>query len=457
MEKKKLQDYEIGNLDDLDFLNIFNVLEDIKKHQKKGSLQEYRKSYVNSLYSPICTYAIDYLNENKEKPGVIGESKVSGINVIYFTLNQTVFDLFFRREKGKIFSEGKNEIDYDVNYNEENYRLMNINFEKEYNFDQLLNILSLGEEMKDTEANDLEMLKEVYKNKRREIISTFRFGYTVQERIMNTLNIHSEKKIKELPNIIFFEKNNIKKSYSEVDRIVTVEEDSTISNFMVYFKSQFKKGKENKTESFMDGETLILPKNSCNFIEVKTSANFFKKKIEKENQNNVNNFKYKTPSEISPFSYKDNSQKVAKQFIEKMNEFIDLFENINIKYSQINLIIIIDSYYTTDFIEVAKNFSIYLEDEEFLLDFNLFFVHIENDIIYTTESNKYKQLEISLKDKEEKINGLENSFKLKEKEMNELRKDMEAKNKDFNKLKDKFKQKDLEYNDVKEELNLLKK
>ena len=31
------------------------------------------------------------------------------------------------------------------------------------------------------------------------------------------LNIHSEKKIKELPNIIFFEKNNIKKSYNEVN------------------------------------------------------------------------------------------------------------------------------------------------------------------------------------------------------------------------------------------------
>ena len=316
MSKKKLQDYEIGNLDDLDFLSIFNVLEDIKNKQKKGSLQEYRKSYVNSLFSPLCSYAIDYLNENKEKPGIIGASKVSGINVIYITLNQTVFDLFFNREKGKIFSDAKNEIDYDVNYNEENYRLMKINFEKEYNFDQLLHILSLGEEINDTESNDLKLLKEVYHNKRKEIISTFRFGYTVQERIMNMLNIHSEKKIKELPNIIFFEKNKIKKSYNEVDRIVTVEEDAAISNFMVYFKSQFKKGKEIIKESFLDGETLILPQNSCNFIEIKTSANFFKEK--KENQNNY--FKYKAPSEISYFSYKDNSQKVAKQFIEKMNE-----------------------------------------------------------------------------------------------------------------------------------------
>ena len=153
-----------------------------------------------------------------------------------------------------------------------------------------------------------------------------------------------------------------------------------------------------------------------------------------------------------------------------MNEFIELFNNINIKYSQINLIIIIDSYYTTDFIELAKNFSLYLQDDEFLKDFNLYFVHIESDIIYTTESNKYKQLETYLKDKEKEmndlknsfenkekeVNDLKNSFKNKEKEVNDLKNDMEEKNKDFNKLKNELKQKDIEYNDVKIELNLLK-
>ena len=105
MSKKKLQDYAIGNLVDLDFLDIFDVLDTIKNLQRNGSLQDYRKSYVNSLFSPLCSYAIDYLNENKEKPGVIGSSKVSGLNVIYITLNQTVFDLFFNRTRGKIFSD----------------------------------------------------------------------------------------------------------------------------------------------------------------------------------------------------------------------------------------------------------------------------------------------------------------------------------------------------------------
>jgi len=469
MSKKKLQDYAIGNLVDLDFLDIFEVLDTIKNLQRNGSLQDYRKSYVNSLFSPLCSYAIDYLNENKEKPGVIGSSKVSGLNVIYITLNQTVFDLFFNRTRGKIFSDGKNEINYNINNDEENYRLMNIDFKKEYNFNQLLHILSLGEKINQDEEDDFKLLKEVYHNKRKEIISSFRFGYTIQERIMNMFNIHSEKEIKELPNIIFFENNNFNKNYNEIDRVVTVEEDSTISNFKVYYKSQFQNGKKIKNESFIDGEILILPKNSCNFIEVKTSANFFREKKEKENQNNFN-FKYKTPSESSTFSYNDNSQKEAKQFLEKMIEFIELFKNINIKYSQINLIIIIDSYYTKDFIELAKKFSLYLEDDEIKQDFNLYFVHIESDIIYITENNKYKQLENSLNDKETKINeldnslkdkekkilGLEHSLKDKEKKINELRNNMEAKNKDLNKLNNEFKRKDIEYKDIKKELTILK-
>lgn len=230
-----------------------------------------------------------------------------------------------------------------MNYDEENYRSMKIDFENEYKFNQLSHILSLGEIINDKEADDLKLLKEVYQNKRREIISSFRFGYTIQEKIMNMFHIHSNKEIKELPNIIFFEKNFENKSYKEIDRVITVKEDATISNFMVYYRSQFKEGKQIKTESFMDGEVLILPKNSCNFIEIKTSASFFKEKKDKESQNNQNNnyFQYKAPSETSTLSYSNYSQKIAKQFLEKMKEFIELFKNININYSQLNLVIII--------------------------------------------------------------------------------------------------------------------
>ena len=440
---ESLSDYEIGNLYDLDFLKLFEILQEIKEQEKKCSLQEYRKSYVNSLFSPLCSYAIEYLNENQEKPGIIGKSKVSQIDALYMVLNQIVFDLFFRREKGQIFADGKNEINYDINYEDENYYEMRINYEKEYDFKEILNIISLGE-IKDNIEIDFKILKEVFKNKRREIISAFRFGYTVQERIMNMLSSHSDKEIKELPNIIFFKKNSSRKCYNEVDRIVTVKEDATISNFMVYLKTEFKNGKKVAQESFVEGKTLFLPKNSCNFIEIKTSSNFFKDKNEKENAKEKENveksdkFRYKTPSDKSSLTgkaYINKYEKIAKIFIEKMNEFIDLFKNLNLFYTQINLIVIIDSYFPKDFIEIAKKLSFYLADDKSQLSFKFFFVHIESDIIYVEESNKYKRLEASSEAKQNEIDQLKIDSKAKQNEIDQLKIDSKAKQNEIVQLK----------------------
>lgn len=61
---------------------------------------------------------------------------------------QTVYDLFFLWSKGKIFAEGENEIDYDIKYEEENYKI-NIIKEKEYAFEDLKKIVRFDEENKD--------------------------------------------------------------------------------------------------------------------------------------------------------------------------------------------------------------------------------------------------------------------------------------------------------------------
>lgn len=97
-----------------------------------------------------------------------------------------------------------------------------------------------------------------------------------------------------------------------------------------------------------------------------------------------------------------------------------------------------------------------MEDDDFKQDFNLYFYHIESEIIYTTESNKYKKLEKSLEDKEVKINRLEASLKDKEIKINALNIDSKTKDKEINKLKNEFKHKDNQYNDVKKELDILK-
>ena len=103
-----LEDYQFGNLKDFDFVKIFEILKTIKEEMKISSL-DITKSYVNSLFTPLLSFSIDYLNENEEKLGIIGKSTVDGLEVIYLVLNKSVYDLFFQRKKGNVFGS-KNQI-----------------------------------------------------------------------------------------------------------------------------------------------------------------------------------------------------------------------------------------------------------------------------------------------------------------------------------------------------------
>ena len=151
-----------------------------------------------------------------------------------------------------------------------------------------------------------ETLEEVFNFKRREIISGFRLGFSIQERIINTLKLNSDNNILELPNVIFYKKNKYKKIYNEVDRVITVEKDTVIKNFMVFSKTIFKKGKYPISKKVCENETLMLKKNSCNFIEVKTSMNYL---LNEDRQINSDYFKGKTPSEISSVHSSKKSEK----------------------------------------------------------------------------------------------------------------------------------------------------
>ena len=55
-----------------------------------------------------------------------------------------MYDLFFRRTKGKIFVEGETQIDYDIKYEEENYKK-----HKKYNLEELQKIMGFGEKIED--------------------------------------------------------------------------------------------------------------------------------------------------------------------------------------------------------------------------------------------------------------------------------------------------------------------
>ena len=56
-------------------------------------------------------------------------------------------------------------------------------------------------------------IEELFKFKKKEILSRFKLGYSIQERIMNTLISNTCNKIIELPNLIFYSKNPKKKYF----------------------------------------------------------------------------------------------------------------------------------------------------------------------------------------------------------------------------------------------------
>ena len=53
------------------------------------------KKYKHSLFSPILSFLIKYINEHGEKKGYIGKAKISKIGVLYAVLNREIYDLFF--------------------------------------------------------------------------------------------------------------------------------------------------------------------------------------------------------------------------------------------------------------------------------------------------------------------------------------------------------------------------
>ena len=253
--EETLCDYQLGNLKDFDFFKIFELLNTIKEGETINS-EAITKSYVNSLFTPLLSFAIKYLNENEEKKGIIGKSTLENLEVIYLVLNKNIYDLFFQRKKGSVF--GCNDtINYERKLEEDNYLISFVEEEKEINCEILENLVLLGE--KNIDKN--ETLKEIFNFKKREIISGFKLGFAIQERIINTLKNNSDNNIFELPNVIFYKKNKYNKIFNEVDRIITVKEDTIVKNFMVFSKTKFQKDKKPITIKVSENETLIVKKN----------------------------------------------------------------------------------------------------------------------------------------------------------------------------------------------------
>ncbi len=157
--QESINDYQLSKVIDYDYLKIAEIL---NQNENTYNDQMIKKSYSHSLFTPILSYIIEYLNNNQEKSGIVGKSIIDK-GIIYMEISE----------------DKLNEI-ASTFYGEENY---NGNIE------------------------------ELFKFKKKEILSRFKLGYSIQERIMNTLISNTCNKIIELPNLIFYSKNPKKKYF----------------------------------------------------------------------------------------------------------------------------------------------------------------------------------------------------------------------------------------------------
>ena len=220
---------------------------------------------------------------------------------------------------------------------------------------------------------DYDALKELYEFKRGEVISAFRYGYSAQKRLISQLKEYANKDLSELPNIIFYKKNDNKKLFNEFDRVLFCNEETSFN----YVKSYLKYS--NQTFITKEcGEILITDEKSINFIEIKNSLS----SLIKDNDND---------SSQKPLSSKSDEEK--SKIFKRLNSFINLYDTIKISYNKINLIYIIDSFFPKNSFEELKNFVInnFKDVNKFQKEFTIIFVQIESKMIYLYESNKTNQ------------------------------------------------------------------
>ena len=288
--------------------------------------------------------------------------------------------------------------------------------------------------------------------KHNEIISSFRMGYSVQERIIEL--IKNEKKFIEYPNLIFYQNNDDNLYYKEIDRVLFLQESTEFKLFKIYLSIL-----NDKEEIYDEGRILKLNGDSLNFIEIKRSIYSFEKQIsEHEKKNSVEKEKGKSEKgenvSASKNSYLNKDRTDLYYSIKNIKVFLDLYSKIGVKYKEINLLYIFDSNFSLNFIETLIKlirFEIYNENILFTSfgKINLYFIHIQSDYekLDIINRNIYKNnLEKTIielqKDIKEKINKLEkwqNENKdLKERLENENKDLKERLEKENKELKEKF-------------------
>jgi hypothetical protein len=110
-----IDDYEIGQQFNFDFLSFYQSLSDKEDEDNEELLEFETKEYHHSLFYPILKYCIDVLNNTKDLDKLkLNIGFYDHDNKIYVTVGSQMYDLFFTRGEGYIndhkikFNCGKN-------------------------------------------------------------------------------------------------------------------------------------------------------------------------------------------------------------------------------------------------------------------------------------------------------------------------------------------------------------
>ena len=470
-QELRLEDFQLSKIAQLDYDCLGNLIDD--KTEIKN-INSYVKDSNHSLFTPILVYSISFLNKkiNLEKYKYnIGIVKLDKYKIIYTTLNEEMYNLYFLKEKKEI-----NEINCDFSNNQKEqyyiYRKSKINEDIEQKneiidmLNEYTNNLMKKYDEKEYLLEDLNYEK-LCNLKHEEIISSFRMGYSVQERIIELLK--KQQEFIEYPNLLFYEKNDEDIYYREIDRVLFLKKDAEFKLFKTYLILL-----NNEKEKIIEnGEILKLNGNSLNFIEIKRSIYTFEKQLsqyEKEilndekNKNEIDekneNVKEENVS-VSKNSYLNKSRTDLYYSIKNIKEFLNIYYKIGIKYKEINLLYIFDSNFSLNFIETLIRlikFEIY--DRSILItsygNINLYFIHIRSDyekidiISRDIIQNNLEKLNHEL---QENINNINNTLNNIQNENNDLKKRIEKNEKENKDLKENFEK---QYNNLKEKNKDLK-
>ena len=397
-----VEDYEIGNQKNFDFLEIYQLLLDKNEEEEEDyKFKNELKEYHHSLFYPILVYCINTLNSYDNEKLIKNKLNigVDNKNRIYVSVNRMMYDLFFTEMEGSIdgqtinFNSGKNDFDLKPIY-DNNKKTANENYKIYFEIDKYSANISAKEKI-DKMSKELNLtIEQLIQNKKKNIVSRFLKGYSHQEGILKSFEAKIKGQFKYMPNLIFQKANFDGKTIEEIDQIYLLnlkEGKKQINDFDVFYYADYSK-KPVEYKVINDGMPLELESNNLYFIEIKKSSRGLNESYQKVKDIIL---EVNSKSKSSKFKRKDLTD--LGNSILTVNNFAKLIREITKKEYILNLLYIADDDYNLDMVQI---FNDCLKHDEKVIEkqytFKLKLIYTQPDLFMKNfiEENNIKNKEI---------------------------------------------------------------